>query len=75
MIEKILKDERGKSNLSPDSLGSFLYGKKFYQDLKSYLEKGPVLSINPNIFNESRLEIIKDAYNYLPMTYNFNRNQ
>ena len=36
-MEMVLKDERKQSNLSPDSLGSFLYGKQFYQDMKEYL--------------------------------------
>ena len=32
---------------------------------------GPVLDHTPNLYNKSRLELIKDSYRYLPLAYNF----
>lgn len=40
--------------------------------MKRYLESGPILSYSPNLYNQSRLAIMKDAYRYLPLIYNFN---
>lgn len=58
--------------LKPDELGTFLYGGKFYREMKQYLEAAPTLEYTPNLYNRSRLEIIKDALRYLPVTYNYN---
>ena len=41
--------------------------------MKQHLEKGPVTEYSPNLFNKSRLELLKDAYRYLPLIYNHNR--
>jgi hypothetical protein len=39
--------------------------------MKKTLEAGPTLEYTPNIYNKSRLELIKDSYRYLPAAYNF----
>jgi hypothetical protein len=39
--------------------------------MKQSLEAGPVLEYTPNIYNKSRLELIKDSLRYLPPVYNF----
>lgn len=74
MIEKILEQERAKSNFCPNKLGSFLYGEPYYTHMKTALQSGPVLRYTPNLYNKSRLELIKDSYRYLPLSYNFVRN-
>lgn len=40
--------------------------------MTNHLQQGPTLPYTPNIHNKSRLEIIKDAYRYLPMVYHYN---
>ena len=42
--------------------------------MKNHLERGPTLPYTPNLYNKSRLELIKDAYRYLPLIYNYNQN-
>jgi acyl-CoA oxidase len=71
-MEKILSEERARSGLCPNALGAFLYGSEYYTSMKRYLESAPVLDYTPNLYNKSRLELVKDAYRYLPLIYNFN---
>ena len=40
--------------------------------MTQHLEHGPTLPYTPNIYNKSRVELIKDAYRYLPMIYYHN---
>ena len=39
--------------------------------MKQTLEAGPVLDYTPNLYNKSRLELIKDSLRYLPPVYNY----
>jgi alkylation response protein AidB-like acyl-CoA dehydrogenase len=43
--------------------------------MKQHLEHGPIHTYTPNIYNKSRVELIKDAYRYLPMVYHHNMGQ
>jgi acyl-CoA oxidase len=70
-IESILKTERAKHNLPIQKLSEFLYTPTLYHQLKTLLDAAPVHDYNPNMYNKSRLELIKDTYSYLPMIYNF----
>jgi hypothetical protein len=56
-------------------LSEFLYGGDFYHSMRAYLDAAPVGQYTPNIYNKSRLELIKDAYKYLPMVYNYNQKE
>lgn len=38
--------------------------------MKRSLESGLTIEYTPNLFNKSRLELIKDSYRYLPVIYN-----
>ena len=73
MIEKILQQERSLSNLDAEKLARFIYGVQGYEQLKGYLEAGPTLTYSPNIYNKSRLELIKDTYRYLPVTRKYHQ--
>jgi hypothetical protein len=70
-IENILKAERAKFTLPTEKLSEFLYTPNFYHQMKTYLDLAPVLDHNPNLFNKSRLELVKDTYRYLPVSFNF----
>ena len=72
-MDVIIQQERNLSQLSPHSLASFLYSPQELQPLKNHLERGPVLPYDPNIYNLSRTELMKDASRYLPLTYNHNQ--
>lgn len=39
--------------------------------MKRIAESGPTLPYTPNLYNKSRVELIKDAYRYLPLLYNY----
>lgn len=71
MIEKILEQERTLSTLDSQKLSRFLYGTEGYAQLSSYLNAGPTLPYSPNLYNKSRVELIKDTYRYLPVTRNY----
>ena len=73
-IESILKTERAKHNLPIQKLSEFLYTPPLYHQMRALLEEAPVHEYNPNIYNKSRLELIKNTYSYLPMIYNFFQN-
>lgn len=70
-IESILKTERAKYTLPIQKLSEFLYTPTFFHQMKTVLEAAPILDHNPNLYNKSRLELIKDTYRYLPVMYNF----
>lgn len=73
-MEKVLQQERARSSLSSEALGCFLYGEKYFKDLKNYLEAGPTLVYTPNIYNRNRIELVKDALRYFPVIFNYNVN-
>lgn len=54
-MEKILSEERARSELCPHALGAFLYGTHYYTSMKRYLESAPVLDYTPNLYNKARL--------------------
>jgi len=56
-------------------LSEFLYGREFYESMRAYLESAPIGNYTPNIYNKSRLELIKDTYKYLPMVFNYNQKE
>lgn len=66
-IESILDRQRSKYTLPIQKLSEFLYTPTIYRQLRAVLEAGPTHDYNPNIYNKSRLEIIKDSYLLLPM--------
>ena len=43
--------------------------------MQKYLSAAPTVPYTPNLYNSSRLDIIKDYYRYLPTIYNHNRQQ
>jgi hypothetical protein len=40
-----------------------------------HLETGPTIPYTPNLFNQSRLALLRDAYRYFPMIYNHNNHR
>ena len=64
-METILEQERARSKLSPADLGNFLYGQEYSRQMKRYLEKGKTLPYTPNMYNKSRVDLIKDSVKYL----------
>ena len=54
-MEDILSQERKLSSIDPESVSHFLYGKKYYQDMKNYLNRGISLPFSPNFYNKSRV--------------------
>lgn len=73
-MEQIMQQERSRSSLSVEALGSFLYGEKYFKDMKNYLEAAPAISYTPNIYNQSRLQLVKDGLRYFPTIFNHNVN-
>jgi hypothetical protein len=39
--------------------------------MKRLFAESPVVESSPNIFNQSRLDLIKNSYKYAPIKYNF----
>ena len=39
--------------------------------MKRYLEAGPTTSYTPILYNKARVNIMLDAFKYLPMLYNY----
>jgi hypothetical protein len=70
-IESILKTERAKYTLPTQKLSEFLYTPFIWKQLQTVLEKAPTHDYNPNMYNKSRLELIKDSYSYLPLVANW----
>jgi acyl-CoA oxidase len=73
-IESILKTERSKYTLPVQKLSEFLYTPLIYRQMRAIFEAAPVHDYNPNMYNKSRLALIKDTYSYLPMMFNFFQN-
>ena len=71
-MEAVLQAERDKSTLSHTHLGHFLYGKDYYQVMQEYLQSGTTITHSPNIYNRKQLDLMLDAYRYLPHTYMYN---